>query len=45
MMNWDNMSDMEQVYLYWEFCATNDYTGELLTFTDFDYYMRDIEGC
>lgn len=45
MMNWDDMAEYEEYINELERLYTNDYTGELLTFTEFDFYMRDIEGC
>ena len=38
--NWDNLTDMEQIYLYWEF-QSNDDCFENMTFTEFDNWVRE----
>ncbi len=38
--NWDNLTDMEQIYLYWEF-QSNDSFFESMTFTEFDTWVRE----
>ena len=40
LTNWDNLTDMEQIYLYWEFQSSDDFF-ENMTFTDFDNWVRE----
>lgn len=39
-MNWNLMSDYEQVYLWWDYCADN----EEISFQEFDEMMREAFG-
>lgn len=42
MKKWSEMSDMEQVYLFWEWSAAHE--GDEYTFSEFDDIMRETEG-
>lgn len=42
-MKWNEMTDQEQVYLWWEFQAGQSEDEEPITFEDFDEMMRGAD--
>ncbi len=39
MINWDELTDAEQIYLFWEYQANTD-EDDPMTFEEFDELMR-----
>lgn len=37
-MKWENLTDQEQVYLYWEYCAANE--EDTISFSEFNEMME-----
>lgn len=40
MREWNQLTDEEQIYLYWEYCAAND--DDEILFSDFDEMMQGL---
>lgn len=38
MREWNQLTDQEQIYLYWEYCASND--DKKISFFEFDEMMQ-----
>lgn len=43
-MEWSKMTDMEQVYEYWNFLAATGYDDTEMTFEDFNNWRMEVEG-